>query len=169
MKVGKNMYVALDYTLSLDSGEVIDKSEGGEPLGFIFGTGQIIPGLERGIEGLEEGESTRVTVEPEEAYGPKREELIQEIPLANFPSDVQVKPGMAFQTMGPQGPVTFMVTAVQGDSVTADFNHPLAGERLHFEITVREVREPTPEEIASLLGAASCDPSGCGTCGGGCA
>lgn len=169
MKVADRNYVAIDYKLTLDSGEVVDHSSPGEPLGFIFGAGQVIPGLEKGLEGMEAGQSDTITVEPEEAYGVPNTALEREIPRENFPADLDLKPGMGFEARGPHGPVTFRVKSVKDDAVVADFNHPLAGERLTFEVTVAEVREPHAEELAQLQSEDDgCSPSACGSCGGGC-
>ncbi|GAB6062158.1 FKBP-type peptidyl-prolyl cis-trans isomerase [Deferrisoma palaeochoriense] len=169
MKAEENLYVAIDYTLTLDSGEVVDKSEPGEPLGFIFGKNQIIPGLERELRGMEEGQTKKVTVEPEDAYGLPSQDLLREIPRENFPADMEIEPGMGFEARGPHGPVVFRVNEVRDDVVVADFNHPLAGERLHFEVTVAEVRKPRPEEMAAMFQASDCDTPDCGGCSGGCA
>jgi FKBP-type peptidyl-prolyl cis-trans isomerase SlyD len=166
MKIEDRTYVAIDYSLSLDSGEVVDKSEDGDPLGFIFGTGRVVPGLEKGLLGMEPGQSARITVEVAEGYGERKDEMFQRISRSEFPKDTELQEGMAFQAMGPHGPVRFQITEVKGDTVVADFNHPLAGERLHFDITVAEVRHPEPGELDAMAGG--CAPSACGSCGGGC-
>ncbi|GAB4281688.1 MAG: peptidylprolyl isomerase [Deferrisomatales bacterium] len=168
MKADDQAYVAIEYTLTLDDGEVVDRSEPGDPLGFIFGSGQIIPGLEKGIHGMEAGETARVTVEPEEAYGHPKPELVRGIPRENFPADLEIEPGMGFEARGPHGPVTFRVQAVTDDEVMADFNHPLAGKRLTFDVKIAEVREARAEELAGLMGEGGCSPTDCGTCGGSC-
>lgn len=166
MKIQDKSHVTIEYTLSLDSGEVVDKSEPDQPFSFVCGLGQIIPGLERALIGMEEGQSAKVTVEAEDGYGVPREDLYREIPKANFPPDIEIKPGMGFEASGPQGPVRFRVKSVEGDVVVADFNHPLAGERLHFDIKVTGVRELSNAEIAAM--GVGCSPTSCGTCGGGC-
>ena len=162
MNIADKMYVTIDYTLTLESGQEIDKSPEGQPLGFITGTGQIIPGLEKALLGRIAGDSAKVVVEPEDAYGPVKDDLFQEVPNSQFPSDVDVKAGMAFEAQGPQGP--FMITVAKindNDTVTVDLNHPMAGKQLHFDVNVVEVREPTAEELAQ---AAASFSSGCG-CG----
>ena len=175
MNIADRMYVAIDYTLTLESGKEIDKSPDGEPLGFITGTGQIIPGLEKALMGRVAGDSAKLVVEPEDAYGPVKDDLLQEIPKSQFPSEVDVKPGMAFEAQGPNGP--FMITVANvndDDTITVDLNHPMAGKQLHFDVNVVEVRQPTAEELAQ---AAARFSSGCGcgsedadtkTCGSGC-
>jgi FKBP-type peptidyl-prolyl cis-trans isomerase SlyD len=168
MKVREHTYVAIEYSLSLDSGEVVAKTREGESYGFIVGAGQVVPGLDEGLHGMEEGQSAQISVEASQGYGERRSEMCQKIQRSFFPEDADIRPGESFQTMGPQGPVGFEVTAVEGDMVVADFNHPLAGERLHFDVTVREVREPEPGEIEALLTGSGCSQTACGSCGGGC-
>lgn len=164
MKVSEGKYVALTYTLTLDSGEVADRSAPDAPLGFVAGAGQVIPGLERAIEGMASGETRRVTVAPEEGYGLLDTEMVRELPRESFPAGVELRPGLGFTARGPSGPVTFRVRSFDDDTVYADFGHPLAGERLHFEVTVLEVREPRPGEAP----ASACAPTDCASCGGGC-
>lgn len=162
MNITDKKYVAIDYTLSLESGQEIDKSPEGQPLGFITGLGQVIPGLEKALMGKTAGEKATIVVEPEDAYGPVRDNLFQEIPKSQFPDDVEVKPGMAFEAQGPRGPFMITVATVNdNDTVTVDLNHPMAGKQLHFDVNVVEVREPTTEEYAQ---AAASVGSGCG-CG----
>lgn len=160
MKIADNMYVAIEYALTLDSGEEIDRSQEGKPLAFITGAGQIVPGLEKGLNGMAAGDSAEITVAPEDAYGPIKEDLLQEIPRSQFPTDMEVKEGMSFEAQGPQGPFMIVVSKVNdNDTVTVDLNHPMAGKSLNFAIKVVEVRPPKTEELASLNSAAGC---GCG-------
>lgn len=175
MKVADNRYVAIDYRLTLDSGEEIDRSPEGCPLGFVAGTGSIIPGLESALAGRSAGEKFTITVDPEQAYGPVVDELVQIIPRERFPAGMEIVPGMGFQARGPRGPVEMVVKAVGPDAVTVDLNHPLAGKRLTFDVTVAEVREPRSEEMPSFSGGCACGPQeqsscGCGpgASGGGC-
>ena len=151
MKVEDQVYVSIDYTLTLDSGEVVDQSKAGDPLGFIFGAGQVIGGLEKGLLGMEVGQAAKITVEPEDGYGQPEPNMLRDIPRENFPGDVALEPGMGFTARGPHGPVSFRVNSVTDDVVVADFNHPLAGQRLHFDVKVAEVREPRAEELAALM------------------
>lgn len=178
MNIADKLYVAIDYRLTLDSGEEIDKSPAGEPLGFITGSGQIIPGLENALMGMKVGDSSRIVVEAEDAYGAISEDLFQEIPMEQFPDDVKVEPGMTFEAEGPHGPVMISVTRVNAvdDTVIVDLNHPLAGKRLCFDVNVVEVREPSAEELSELAddcgcGCGSGDGGSCapgGSCGSGC-
>ena len=173
MNIADKLYVAIDYTLTLDSGQEIDKSPEGQPLGFITGLGQIIPGLEKALMGKTAGDKAKIVVEPEEAYGPVKNDLFQDIPRSQFPSDVEVKPGMAFEAQGPRGP--FMITVAKvndNDTVTVDLNHPMAGKQLYFDVNVVEVREPTADELsqaaASLSSGCGCGSDDADTCGPGC-
>jgi len=179
MNIADKMYVEIEYTLTLESGQEIDKSPEGQPLGFIAGTGQIIPGLEKALMGRVAGDSAKLVVEPEDAYGPVKDELFQEIPQNQFPGDVEVKPGMAFEAQGPNGPFMISVTKINdNDTVTVDLNHPMAGKQLHFDVNVIEVREPSAEELAqaaaSLSAGCACgsdsdpDSAAARSCGPGC-
>ena len=165
MKIQEHAYVAIEYTLTLDSDEVVDQSEPGEPFGFIFGAGLVIPGLEKGLEGMEPGQSAKLTVEAEEGYGQPRQELFRELPREQFPADAEIEPNMIFEADGPHGPVRFRVESVSDEVVVANLNHPLAGERLHFDLKVTEVREARAEELEALRDNAGCAPENCGCCG----
>ena len=169
MKIADNQFVAIDYRLTLESGEEVDRSAEGSPLGFVTGTGSIIPGLENALAGKSAGESFRVTVEPESGYGPVQPELVQAIPRERFPSDIEIAPGMSFQARGPRGPVALTVTSVEKNQVNVDLNHPLAGKRLIFDVTVQEVREPLAHELPSSSSGCGCGPreqDDCGCAGG---
>jgi FKBP-type peptidyl-prolyl cis-trans isomerase SlyD len=172
MNIRENVFVSFDYRLTLDSGEEVDKSKPGNPLGFITGAGQIIPGLESKMMGMTVGDSARISVEPENAYGLINPQLFQEIRRDQFPADIEIKPGMTFQSHGPQGPMIIKVKEVNDKgAVVIDLNHPLAGERLHFDVNIAEVRQLTPEEKDGLISSCGCDcgsdhTGGCGS--GGC-
>ncbi|NOZ87870.1 MAG: peptidylprolyl isomerase [Deltaproteobacteria bacterium] len=162
MKVKDGAYVTIDYTLTLDSGETVDQSQPGQPLGFLFRSGQVIPGLEGAIDGMEAGESVEFTVEPQDAYGMPDEQLVRELARNSFPDDTELKPGMVFQATGPNGPVPFKIKEVGDEKVMADFNHPLAGEKLHFKVVVAEVREPTDRDMEDEHDSGCCE--GCEGC-----
>lgn len=172
MIIADKVFVTFDYKLTLDSGEEVDSSPEGQPLACIMGTGQIIPGLEKAMMGKTAGENLNISVEPDDAYGQVNTELFQDVPRDNFPSDVEIKPGMIFQGQGPQGRFVVNVKEIKDDNtVTIDLNHPLAGERLHFDVNIIDVREATPEELAGPSSGCGCgveDQSGCGTKGGCC-
>ena len=172
MEIAEKIYVSIDYKLTLESGQEIDKSPAGQPLGFITGFGQVIPGLEKALMGRVAGDSAQLVIEPEEAYGPVKDDLFQEVPKSQFPDDVELKPGMNFEAQSPRGPMLITIEKINdnNDTVSVDLNHPMAGKQLHFDINVVEVREPTPEELQQLQAQAGCgcgggetEPSGCGS------
>jgi len=161
MKIKENAFVAIDYTLTIDDGTVVDQSREGAPLGFVFGKNMIIPGLEKELEGMEAGEEKSVKVSAAEGYGEVRDELIQELPRKNFPEEMEIDAGMVFQANTPHGPMSFRVAEVKDEVIVADLNHPLAGQDLNFEVRVSEVRESTEEDLMPH----ACDGShGCETC-----
>lgn len=147
MQIEKNAVVAIDYTLTDTEGQVLDTSEGRGPLNYLHGAGNIIPGLERALEGKAEGEKLQVTVPPEEGYGQRDDALVQQVPKKLFAETAEPKPGMQFQAQGPQGTQLLTVVEVQEEQVTVDANHPLAGRELSFDVAVVNVREATPDEI----------------------
>ena len=164
MKIKTDAFVAIDYTLKLDDGEVIDQSDEGQPLAFIYGRGQIIPGVESNIEGLAVGDKKAFVVEAGDGYGEVQEDLMNDIPRSNFPDGVELEKGMQFTAEMPHGPVRFTVADVKDDAIVADFNHPLAGKRLHFDVQVSEVRDATADELAALEGCGKHE--NCSHCGG---
>ncbi len=139
MKIAENAAVSIHYTLTNDTGEVLDSSQGQEPLDYVHGSGQIIPGLEAALEGKETGDKLQVTIAPEDAYGPRHDELIQPVPREAFEGVEDIQPGMQFQAQSEQGVQLVTVTAVDDTTVTVDANHPLAGETLHFDVEVASV------------------------------
>ncbi|HET7662543.1 MAG TPA: peptidylprolyl isomerase [Rhodanobacteraceae bacterium] len=147
MQIADRNVASFHYTLTNDGGDVLDSSREREPLAYLHGAGNIVPGLEKAMAGREEGDTFKVDVEPQEGYGPRHEELIQTVPMSAFQGVPEVKPGMQFQGNGPQGATLVTVTAVDGDEVRVDGNHPLAGQTLHFDIEVTEVREATEDEL----------------------
>jgi FKBP-type peptidyl-prolyl cis-trans isomerase 2 len=141
MQVGPGTIVTMDYTLRLDSGEVVDSSEGRDPMVFHFGGGQVIPGLEREMAGMQSGDQKEISVAPREGYGPREPGAIQKVPLDRFPEDLTPEAGMRLTVRGPQGrEMPFTIIAVSEDQATLDFNHPLAGQNLNFSVTVRDVQ-----------------------------
>jgi FKBP-type peptidyl-prolyl cis-trans isomerase SlyD len=144
MKVEKDKAVTIRYTLRVD-GEVVDQGE----LPYLHGHGQIIPGLEETLEGKSVGEKINVVVPPEKAYGQKNPEAVQVVPKSAFPEGSEVKVGEQFYAQDQSGqPMPFTITKVEGEDVTIDFNHPLAGKELNFEVEIVDVRDATPEELA---------------------
>ncbi|WP_048308831.1 peptidylprolyl isomerase [Halomonas sp. PR-M31] len=147
MQIAQNSVVAFHYTLTNDSGEVLDSSEGREPLTYLHGSGNIIPGLEKELEGRQDGDKLQVTVTPEEGYGENQPALVQEVPRDSFQGVESIEPGMQFQAQTQGGPLMVTVTKVEGDTVTVDGNHPLAGQKLNFDVEISEVRDATQEEV----------------------
>lgn len=148
MQITKDKVVAIHYTLRNNAGIVIDTSEGKDPLYYLHGNGNLIPGMEEGLEGKSKGDKFELKISPEKGYGHRNLDAIQQVPLAAF-NGAEVRVGMQFQASGDQGyPIIVTVTAVEGDTVTVDANHPLAGEELNFNVEVMEVREATSDELA---------------------
>ncbi len=147
MEIKKDCVVGMHYKLTDDQGQVLDSSDGREPLKFIQGAQNIIPGLEKAMEGKKLGDQFDVTVEPEEAYGIRHEQMIQKVPKDAFQGVEELNVGMQFQAETQQGQVPVKITAIEGDEVTVDGNHDLAGQRLHFNVNITEVREASSEEL----------------------
>jgi len=148
MQVARDAVVVIHYTLTNDAGEVLDSSAGGEPLSYIHGGGNIIPGLEEALEGKGSGDKLQVAVPAEKAYGTHDAELVQQVPKRAFQGVGEVKAGMRFTAQTEHGPRQVVVTRVAGDMVTVDGNHPLAGQALNFAVEITEVRAATAEELA---------------------
>ena len=147
MQIAKNSVVTIDYTLTDDSGDVVDSSKGGEPLAYIHGIGQIIPGLENALEGKSTGDDVSVSIAPAEGYGDYNEGLIQVVPREMFQGVDTIEPGMQFHAQTNEGFQTITVTKVDGEDITIDGNHPLAGKNLNFEVSIKDVREASEEEL----------------------
>lgn len=147
MKVAENAVVVIDYTLKDNSGEVIDSSEGAGPLAYLHGFGNIINGLEDALLGKEAGEQVQATIAPENAYGERHEDMQQDVPKELFGGVDNIEVGMQFQSETDDGPVMVTVVAITDEMVTVDGNHPLAGVELNFDVTIREVREASDEEL----------------------
>jgi FKBP-type peptidyl-prolyl cis-trans isomerase SlyD len=148
MLISQHKVVLINYTLTNESGEVLDRSPGGEPLSYLHGQGNLIPGLEKALEGKQAGDKLNVRVEPDEGYGVRDDALVQQVPRRAFGGVGDVRPGMQFQAQMTQGHTRVVtVTRLQGDMVTVDGNHPLAGEVLTFDVEVTEVRDATQEEL----------------------
>lgn len=147
MQASTDTVVTIDYTLTSNAGDVIDSSEGREPLAYLHGHGNIVPGLEKALEGTSEGEELTVTVEPEEAYGVHRQELVQQISIEAFSGMDKIEPGMRFNADSAQGPLVVKVTKIEGEQVTIDANHELAGQALNFAVKVREIRKASANEL----------------------
>jgi len=147
MLIEKDRVALIHYTLTDDSGQVIDSSAGGEPLAYIHGNGNLVPGLESALEGKTSGEKLTVTVAPADGYGTRDEQLVQRVPKRSLGGAGEIKKGMQFQAQVGGGIRVFTVTAVVGDMITLDGNHALADQNLNFQVEIVEVREASQEEL----------------------
>ena len=147
MKISKHRVAVLDYTLTGDDGQIIDASHDGSFV-YLHGAGSIIPGLQKALDGRKPGESLRVVIETADAYGERDLGKIQRIPRDRFPPDAELSVGMRFQAQSQHGHAQVVtLTGLEGSDVIVDANHPLAGQRLHFAVTVLSVRSAKKEEI----------------------
>lgn len=149
MEITDARVASIHYTLTDDDGRVLDKSPAEQPLSYFHGAGNIVPGLEKALAGKQEGDEFKVEVQPEEGYGPRNDQLVQEVPRAAFQGVDKVEPGMQFRAQTAGGPMLVTVVEAGDDTVKVDGNHPLAGRTLHFDIKVDAVRESTEEEKQS--------------------
>jgi FKBP-type peptidyl-prolyl cis-trans isomerase SlyD len=147
--VADDQVVSLDYTLRLEDQTIVDTSAGQEPLEFLQGHGQIIPGLEQALYGMAIGEEKEVKVLPEEGYGQRDSDAFQQIPSDALPPDLKLDPGMMLELVDSTGqPIPATVAEVHPNSVLLDLNHPLAGETLYFQAKIAGLRVATNEELA---------------------
>jgi len=147
MTIAHQKVVTIDYTLKNDKGETLDSSEGQEPLVYLHGADNIVVGLERELEGKSAGDAVNTVVSAEDGYGVRNDELIGVVPREMFESDMPIEVGMSFQAETDQGIQVVNIVAVNDTEVTVDGNHPLAGEALHFDVKVLNVRAATDEEL----------------------
>ena len=147
MQVEARKVVTIDYTLTDEEGEILDSSEDDGPLLYLHGFGNIVPGLEAALEGKAAGDQLSVTLPPDQGYGDRDEALVQTVPRQQFPKG-EIEVGMRFQAELPDGAARVLtVVAVTQNDVTVDGNHPLAGQTLSFDVTVRGIRDATEEEV----------------------
>jgi len=147
MQIAKDRVVSIHYTLKNDAGTVIDSSEGAEPLVYLHGAQNIIPGLEKALEGKVADDALQVSIDPAEGYGDYKKALTQVVPSSMFQGVETIEVGMEFQAQTDQGMEVIRIADVDGDNITIDGNHPLAGERLHFDVAIAEVREASEDEL----------------------
>lgn len=149
MKIEKNKVVAIDYTLTDSQGKLLDSSSGHGPLHYLHGFGNLIPGLEKELEGKVVGNNLKAIIPPEEAYGVRNDELRQKFPKEAFDAPNDLEEGMQFEVETEEGyPMIVTIVEMDKETVTVDGNHPLAGVTLHFDVTVKEIREASAEELA---------------------
>ena len=147
MQIGERTVATFHYTLTDDAGKVIDSSANGAPLTYLHGAGNIVPGLEKEMTGRSAGDSFDVQVSPEEGYGQHEPQLVQVVPREAFQGVDDLQVGMEFQAHTAHGPMSVAIANIDGDAVTVDGNHPLAGQTLHFAIEVTAVRDASLEEL----------------------
>ena len=149
MQIIKNAVATIHYTLKNAEGEVLDTSDGADPLFYLHGGGNIVPGLEEELTGKSVGDKMSVVVPPEKGYGVRGGPGPQPVERSAFPPEVELEAGMQFHAEAPDGsPLTLWISAVEGDQVLVDANHPLAGVTLHFDIEVTGIRSATEDELA---------------------
>ncbi len=145
--VKEGVVVSMEYTLHVD-GELLDTSDGQGPLQYLAGYGNIVPGLENEMMGMKVGESKNVVVQPVDGYGEFDDTAFLEVPRGQFPKDMQLEEGLELTVRDEEGHAQYArVDAIQGEAVTLNFNHPLAGAELHFNVKVVGLREPNAEEL----------------------
>jgi FKBP-type peptidyl-prolyl cis-trans isomerase SlyD len=148
MKITENSVVSIDYTLKNSEGELLDTSDGREPLVYMHGKGALIVGLEKELEGKEKDDSLVAIIPPEEAYGTRKDDLLKVVSKDGFEGDEEMKEGMQVQLQTEHGPAIAIISKIDGNDITLDLNHPLADITLHFDVKIVEVREATEEEIS---------------------
>ena len=154
--INKDTIATVHYTGTLPDGEVFDSSRDGEPMAFLVGHRRMIPGSEEELMGATAGETREFTLPPERAYGERDDSLILKVGRDQFPPDVDLKPGLMMMTQTDQGPMPLTISEINGDEVTIDFNHQMAGKTLTFNVEIMDVREATSQELPN-----QCEP-GCG-------
>ncbi len=147
MEITDRCVATVQYELRTDDGTLVHSSRTSEPLVYIHGSGKLMPGLEKALLGKRVGDKFKALVAPAEAYGPRHERLVQVVPLSAFEGVETVRPGAKFLTDTAEGSLLATVIRVEGERVTVDGNHQLAGKTLHFDLEVTEVRDATLDEI----------------------
>jgi FKBP-type peptidyl-prolyl cis-trans isomerase SlyD len=147
MQISSNKVVLIHYTLTDEQGEVLDSSQGTDPMAYIHGMGNIISGLEEALTGRKVGDRFKVSVPPEEAYGVRDDDLIQNVPKSAFEGVAEILPGMQFRAESSEGMQLVTVIDVEDDMVMLDGNHPMAGMTLNFDVEVTDIRDATDEEL----------------------
>ena len=169
LTINENKVVTFEYTLKNDSGEILDSSENNAPITYLHGSGNIIPGLEAELEGKKVGDKFHASIEPEDGYGIRIEDFIQKIERDRLSHLPEIEIGMQLQAYDEDGMQIMTVVEISDTDITLDGNHPLAGQKLHFDVEIIDMREATEEEIEFGLDAGcSCDDnqdcSGCSGC-----
>lgn len=174
MNITRNTMVSIDYDLTDDDGLLLDSSKEAGPLEYLHGYGMLIAGMEKALDGRSDGEDFVAAIPPADAYGNIQEDLLVEVPREHFPDDIEIQVGMEFDAGADGAPRIVYVKEVKDETIVIDANHPLAGKTLHFDVSVRTVREATDDELAAVLMPScgvgcSCGPNmNPATCGGSC-
>ncbi len=147
MKIANDCVVGIHYSLKSPKGELIDSSEGQDPLVFLFGRGALVPGMEKALADKAVGDKFNLVITPEEGYGVRDENLVQTVEKDKFQGVDNIEEGMFLEVDTEVGPMIVVVTAIAGNDITLDGNHPLAGQELHFDVEVVEVRDASAEEL----------------------
>lgn len=160
MQIADNHVVTLHYAVKTQNGDLIDESKSSEPLAFIQGSKFMIAGLEDALYGKQKGEKFEITVGPEQAYGDRQDQLVQEVP-ANMFEGMEIEVGMSFRATTDQGEQSVIIIDKDDDNVTVDGNHPLSGMTLMFDVSIEDVREASNEELehGHVHGASGCGDS----------
>lgn len=149
LTIADGLVVVMNYTLRSDGGELLDSSEVDDPMAYLHGSDNIVPGLEKALEGKTVGFKAKVTVEPVDGYGEREDEPPDVVPRSAFPSDAELEVGMHFMAEGPDNDYApIWVVGIEGSNVLVDSQHPLAGKTLHFEVEVLAVRPATADELS---------------------
>ena len=148
MELSDNMVASVHYTGTLQDESVFDSSEGNDPLAFLVGHQQMIPGFEQEMQGAKVGERRTFTLTPDRAYGERDESGIVQLPQSQFPPDAELEVGMMLVAQVTEGPLPFRILTIGEENITVDFNHELAGHDLTFSVEVVELRDATEEELA---------------------
>ena len=147
-KIEQDTVACVHYTGTFPNGEVFDSSKEREPLTYLVGHGQMIPGFEQEMLGADVGEKRDFTLTPDRAYGERDEGAVQQIPRDQFPEEMEIEEGMILGAQSHQGPIQFTIVSIEGGSITVDFNHQMAGKTLKFSVEVVSVRKASSEELA---------------------
>lgn len=147
MQIANDKVVTIHYTLTNDEGDLLDSSKDQDPLAYLHGSGNIIPGLENALTGRSIGDTFNIEVAPEDGYGVRDNEMVQSVPRSAFEGVDNIEPGMQFQAQSPDGIQLVTVIDLDGDEIILDGNHPMAGFTLHFDVEVINIREATQEEL----------------------
>jgi FKBP-type peptidyl-prolyl cis-trans isomerase SlyD len=147
MQIANDKVVMIHYTLTNDEGDLLDSSKDQDPLAYLHGFGNIIPGLEKALTGRSIGDTFKIEIAPEDGYGVRDNEMVQSVPRSAFEGVDDIEPGMQFQAQSPDGIQLVTVIDIDGDEVILDGNHPMAGITLHFDVEVTDIREATHEEL----------------------